>query len=253
MVRLRQLYPKGVMKRKHVMHVLVLRLVPEVAEHLHLRRDAADTTTGDRTGHKSLWWIAKGLPARLGLESASILVERHRVEVNGAQLRVGEHEPDRKLILGSGEAKLAQHLFDALHVLESDYDIQVIVVSRLVTDQRVDAPSAVHPDAQPSGPERIEDVNDGSGIHKLVGLTIRAAEPPIARVARGGRLLLRVGRRLKQSNSSGSAPPNDQQYRTNNHENDAKPGEDPERRIITKYWPTDRANREAKDARDENP
>jgi hypothetical protein len=83
------------------------------------------------------------------------------VDVDLAVTRIAEGEPGRQAGLDAGrvlEAEMGERVLGGAAVLAGDHEIEVVVRSRLLAEQRIDAPPPVDPQLDSAGAKSIEDL-----------------------------------------------------------------------------------------------
>jgi hypothetical protein len=112
----------------------------------------------------------------LALPADPVLIEGHWVDIDLARRGRAQYSACRQMVLDELEPERlegAQHLVDAV---EFDDDVDVFVFSGLFAEERIHAPPAIEPNAQPGSFERIKDFEDLIGQHAEV-LSLLASSP----------------------------------------------------------------------------
>jgi hypothetical protein len=155
-------------------HVVTVMLVPGVAQvmaKLEVGGDARDWPALDLTGAiESLGRICAPSSVRQRLPRVSIRSEDDRVEIDAAPTRVSQYQARRKPrpLLGIvHEPQAPQNGGSALTLLALDDQVEVLVLARLLAEERVHSPAAVHPEAHACGSQAIEYLHYIGSVHLL--------------------------------------------------------------------------------------
>ena len=127
-------------------------LVSCVAEHLHLGREATHRVAAE---HETLTREAAGRVRPVAavihaIDAVSRVVELDGVDIDLTASRVEQHDGHRQLSLRHLVTLLAEFLDEQRHVPAGDDEIEVVVLPRLLAEQRVDTPATVQPDGEPT-------------------------------------------------------------------------------------------------------
>jgi hypothetical protein len=90
------------------------------------------------------------------------------MKVDAAVKAVPNHEAGRSLVEGDGEPDGGQGILGSWRVDERDDAVEIIVVPGLLTDQGIDSPATIQPDADSGLLQGRDDAEDTWRIHHLV-------------------------------------------------------------------------------------
>ena len=107
---------------------------------------------------------AKRLAAEIGLPTVAPLVEHEWMRVDPAAAPVPEHEARRPLVLAGRE--LRERRTNTLDVLHSHGEVEVVVLPRLLLEQRIDAPPALEAEPHAGRVQPVEDLRRVAGAHR---------------------------------------------------------------------------------------
>lgn len=92
------------------------------------------------------------------------------MEIDASAPRVTQHEARRKPRSPLGivsEPQAPQNGGGALTLLALDDQVEVLMLARLLAEERVHSPAAVHPEAHACGSQAIEHFHDVGSVHLL--------------------------------------------------------------------------------------
>ena len=160
---LRQLEAELLGQTPHVLPVDVVELRMRVPLQLELRSDAGNLDITDPAGPcEALTRPAiRRTAGRIGLPAVAVFIESQWMAVDLAPPAVMEDEACRPLDVGPLE--LGQNLADAIDILEADAEVEVIVHTCLLPEERIDTPATLNPEGDSGLPEPVEHVEDVAG------------------------------------------------------------------------------------------
>jgi hypothetical protein len=142
--------------------ILLVRIIAKVMETLYGFRQTGDFDTTNAPGTRgpiSGVGDEAAVPELLSCSARS--VKRDGVEVDAAVGRIANNESGGELIVGRGKAGAGKRIPRQRRVGERDDAIKVVVFPGLLLKQRIYAPAAVDPDADPrfvQGANHLKDV-----------------------------------------------------------------------------------------------
>lgn len=84
-------------------------------------------------------------PARRAAASDPVLIERHRVDVKLAQIRVPQHCAAWQVVLNEPEPNGSKARSRSLEPVDYNHDVHVLMLGRRSPEKRLDSPPAVQP------------------------------------------------------------------------------------------------------------
>ncbi len=131
----------------HVVTVVIVRLVGEMAAELQPWCQAGERSPGDcPNASETFRRIAEGVSFRLLLETTAVAVEGNEMYVNLPIRGVTEDTPRRQLVYSKRKSQAAQGILCVIELRHCHHNIQIIMWACLATDQCINAPAAIEPD-----------------------------------------------------------------------------------------------------------
>ena len=115
-----------------------------MAKDLDLGRNADNGPRLDCAFHEAFRRVTKRTAIRLSLEPASVLVVGNRVEVELLTVWVAHDKAYGSMIFDDDESLRSQAALDRGEICQSDHEIEVVVRSGLLAQERIDAPPAIN-------------------------------------------------------------------------------------------------------------
>jgi hypothetical protein len=96
------------------------------------------------------------LAVEIGLPAVALLVERQGMAIDPAATRIPEHKARRPFVVARLE--LRERSARTIEVLHGHRKVEVVVLPRLLLEQRVDPPSALETEPDAGGVPPVEDL-----------------------------------------------------------------------------------------------
>jgi hypothetical protein len=108
------------------------------------------------------------------LDAVACLVEAHGVDIDAAVVGRPEDEDLGRIRprLDLGVPEVRKDDDEPRHVIDADDDVEVVVVARLLLEERVHAPASVDPDLDVGVLQRLDDVDNVLSPHRHRPLTL---------------------------------------------------------------------------------
>jgi hypothetical protein len=147
--------------------------------HLELRRQTRNHTTENPSLAESVGRVRSITAVRRGglLPTGSVGGEGDRMEVDLAPIGGSQYCACRQVVLGERETERRKHSDEIVDAPELDNDVDVLMLTRLLTEQRVNPPPAVEPDPKAGREQGIEQFDHFFGVHPTC-IPRAAVEPP---------------------------------------------------------------------------
>jgi hypothetical protein len=185
--RRRRRYSEALDEQANIVHVALAPLVAEPEPKLKLWTETANGPPSDRTCCSQ---VLRGIATPGHLAGRQLLpavargIEGERVEIDLPSAFVSHDEASREAWLTTAvvvEPAFVQGPPRRLEVLGVEGEVEVGVLTRFLTDERVDAPAAVHPCLDTDGLEPVQYLYDVTG-----------SQTAIRRPKRAGQILLNI-------------------------------------------------------------
>ena len=142
--------------------------VPQVCEHLSFGGEAPNGEAGNRgPAVKRAAWVREDLAERLRLQRIAGLVHHRGMEIDPTVAGRGENKANGQRVDDRREPDVAELRDGRSHLIEPDNEIEVVVRAPLTTEERVDAPAAVHACVHARRLEGLDDFDRGFGGHHV--------------------------------------------------------------------------------------
>lgn len=93
------------------------------------------------------------------------------MKINLQTRRIRDHKPHRTPVKGLGEASLRESRNDRGLLIQPVHEIQIAMMTSLLTDEGVDAPATADPDVDTDLPQHSEDGQHVFGSHHRADVT----------------------------------------------------------------------------------
>ena len=142
-----------------------------MAEHLHLGGQATHLPTENAPlAGEATRRVRPVAPVLHAVDAIAGPVELDGMDVDLPTSRIEQHNASRQLPFRHLVAVPAKHSAEQRHIRASDDEIEIVVLARLLAEQRVDAPTPVEPDLDPIQP--VEQPDDVLGAHRHSRVTL---------------------------------------------------------------------------------
>ena len=138
--------------------------------HLKLRRQTRNHATENTPLAESIGWVRSITAVRRGgtLPANSPGVEGDRMDVYLTTIGGSKYRACRQVVLGERKTERHERGDEVFDAREFDNDVNVLVLARLLTKQRVNPPPAVEPGPKADREQGIEQFDDLFGSHPTV-------------------------------------------------------------------------------------
>jgi len=166
----RQIDSEAIRQQLHVVMIFLVGIVAKVMERLHGCRQAGDSDAGDVAESGEALSRVGGQRAVLQLLGGrTSVVKGDGMKVDATVSLVSDYESGGPLVKGDGEAEHGKGITSDFGVGKRDNAVEVIVFSGLLSDQGVNAPATIQPNADPSLFQGGDHFQQTPRIHQSAG------------------------------------------------------------------------------------
>lgn len=134
---------------------------------LNERAETRDALPGDDAVRELVCWVQAvgAVGCGLCLPSKAIRIEPHGMHVDLLTIRCLQDEACGEEVVGNSVAMRSQRSLQPLDVVEAHHNVCVFVLTMLLAQQSIDAPTAVQPDLDVSCGKDVEQLQHARGRH----------------------------------------------------------------------------------------